>query len=95
MAAVKKSRASLTGAITKASDKLKAIKFSSPKEILLINSKEIDRLLSSIERTETGFLQTLEDGQEFIPVGDGADRFLEEEEATDLQQLHLSSEGWS
>ena len=80
LATVKKSRASFTGAITKASDKLKTIKSIELNDILLINTKDIDRILTSIERTETGFLQTLEDAQEFTPEAEGAEAFQQEEE---------------
>ena len=90
MATVKKSRASFTGAITKASDKLKAIKSTEElNEIILINTKEIDRILISIERTETGFLQTLEDAQEFCPEAEAAEAFQQEEEAA-MENFNVS-----
>ena len=92
LATVKKSRASFSGAITKASDKLKAIRSAEPADILLINTKEIDRILSSIERTETGFLQTLEDAQEFTPEGEGAETFLQEEDnAMEIFNISISA----
>ena len=47
---------------------------------VVINTKDVDRVLSSLERTETGFLLTLEDAQNFIPEGDGEDAFLLEED---------------
>ena len=80
MNTVKKSRASFTGAITKALDKLKAIKADLPPDILRVNTKEIDRILSSVGRTQTGFLQTLEDAQEFVPEDDTAQAFQQEED---------------
>ena len=73
--AVRKSRAGFTGAVTKALDRLHHMKSDQPEEIRTLNTKEVDRLLASLTRTEAGFLQTLEDAQAFIPDGD------EEEEA--------------
>ena len=89
LATVKKSRASFTGAITKAPDKLKAIKSTELNEIILINTKEIERILISIERTETGFLQTLEDAQEFCPEAEAAEAFQQEEEAA-MENFNVS-----
>ena len=81
LAAVKKSRSCYTGAITRASDKLKAMKSDEGAAIAVINTKDIDRILVSIVRTETGFLQTLEDAQEFVPEGEAEEPFQREEEA--------------
>ena len=78
--AVKRSRAGCTGAITKALDRLKAIPVSTAEEVALINSKEVDRILNSIQRTETSFLQTREDALAFIPE-DEEESFQREEEA--------------
>ena len=89
LATVKKSRASFTGAITKASDKLKVIKSTELTEIILINTKDIDRILTSIERTESGFLQTLEDALEFTPEAEGAEAFQQEEE-TVMENFNVS-----
>ena len=89
LASVKKSRASFTGAVTKALDKLKAIKFAEPADILLINTKEVDRILSSLERTEAGFLVMLEDAQNFIPEGEAEEAFLLEED-TAMESFHSS-----
>ena len=90
LASVKKSRSSYTGAVTKALDKLRAVDSTEPGEITLINTRDIDRILSSLGRTETGFLQTLEDAQGFIPV-DGEEAFqLEEELAADTFQTNIS-----
>ena len=79
LAAVKRSRAGCTGAITKALERFKAIPFTSSEEVTLINSKEVDRILTSINKTETNFLQSLEDAQTFVPE-DAAEAFQEEEE---------------
>ena len=68
LAAVKKSRASYCGAITRALDKLKAIPAAQTEDVLLIKSKDLDRTLASIEKTEAGFLTTLEDAQGFAPT---------------------------
>ena len=80
LATARRSRAAFNGAITKALDKLKAVKSTESVEILLIDTKDIDKTLKSIERTETGFLQTLEDAQEFIPEAEGAEAFHTEED---------------
>ena len=80
MASVKKSRACLTGVVTRTLDKLKAIKSDEPAEIRLINSKDIDRVLSSLTKRETNFLQSMEDAQNFVPEDDGEEDFLLEEQ---------------
>ena len=79
LAAVKRSRAGCTGAITKALDRFKAIPETTSEEVALINSKEIDRILASIIKTETSFLQSLEDAQTFVPE-DSEEAFQQEEE---------------
>ena len=89
LAAVRKSRASFSGAITKALDKLKAIQSTQAEDVLLINTKEVDRIISSVERTETGFLQTLEDAQGFAPEGDEEVAFQLEEELA-MESFHSS-----
>ena len=79
IAAVRRSRAGCVGAITKAFDKFKGFPAESSEEVAAINSKEIDRTLSSIIKTESAFLQTLEDAQNFVPE-DSEEAFQEEEE---------------
>ena len=92
MASVKKSRACLTGAITRSLDKLKAIKSDEPAEILLINSKDVDRILSSLTKTETNFLLTMEDAQNFVPEDDAEEDFqLEEELVLETFQAAISA----
>ena len=83
LASIKHSRAGCTGAITKALDRLKAMSCSTQEEVVLINSKEVGRTLTSIIKTETTFLQTLEDAQKFLPEEDEEDFQLEEEQAAD------------
>ena len=80
LASVKKSRSGFTGAVTRVLDKLKAMKSAEPEDIRTINTKEVDRLLTSLEKTETGFLYTLEDAQNFVPDGEGEEAFLQEED---------------
>ena len=87
LAAVKKSRASYTGAITRALDKIRAIPATLAEEVLAIKSKDLDRILSSLERTEAGFLTTLEDAQGFAPEG-------EEEEPAFQMEEDLAMEGF-
>ena len=91
LAAVKRSRAGCTGAITRAFDKLKAMPSATAEDALLINTKEVDRALTSIEKTETSFLQTLEDAQNFLPE-EGEEAFqLEEELASDAFSSAISA----
>ena len=91
MAAVKRSRSCFAGAITRATDKIKAIKSDDPAEVRLINTKDLDRLFISIEKTEAGFLQTLEDAQDFAPEGDGEEAFqIEEDNAMDSFSSSIS-----
>ena len=79
LAAVRRSRAGCTGALTKALDRLKAMPSTTAEETLLINTKDADRILNSIEKTESSFLQSLEDAQGFIPE-DEEETFQQEEE---------------
>ena len=79
MAAVKKSRSCYTGAVTKASDKLKLIESGEVAAIAAINAADISRQLSSLERTEKNFLLTLDEAQEFAPEGEEEDDFQAEE----------------
>ena len=82
MAAVKKSRASYTGAVTKAIDKLTGIPKNSQEEVRGIKTKDIDRLLLSLERTEKGFNQSIEDALEFIPTDEDDELVFQETEET-------------
>ena len=61
LASAKKSRAGFTGAVTKILDRLTAMKSDEPEEVQSINTKEVDRLLISLSKTEEGFIQNLED----------------------------------
>ena len=76
---LRRSRSSFTGAITKAKDKLNIIRES---DVSAYNLKNIERILSSVSHTEKGFLQTIEDAQEFIAGEETADTLqIEEDEA--------------
>ena len=79
MAAVKKSRGCYTGAVTKASDKLKLIESGETAAIAAISATDISRHLSSLERTEKNFLLTLDEAQEFAPGGEEEDEFQNDE----------------
>ena len=79
MAAVKKSRGCYTGAVTKASDKLKLIESGETAAIAAISATNISRHLSSLERTEKNFLLTLDEAQEFAPGGEEEDDFQTDE----------------
>ena len=91
--AVKKSRAALTGAVTKAWDKFSAMDFSQPEEVLLIKTKEVERYLSSITRTEDHFNQSLTEAQQFAPTDEAEEASFqqEEEDAADVFDEHLSA----
>ena len=91
LAAVKRSRAGCTGAITKALERFKAIPATSSEDVLLINFKEIDRVLTSIIKTETGFLQSLEDAQAFVPEESEEAFQIEEEMAADAFTTAISA----
>ena len=80
MAAVKKSRAGFTGAVTKVLDRLSHIKSDEPEEISAINPRELERLMTSLKKTEAGFLQNLEDAQAFLPDGEGEEAFTTDED---------------
>ena len=92
LSAVRRSRAGCSGAITKALDKLRAIPIEQTEEVLKIKTKDVERILASIEKTETGFLQTLEDAQSFAPEDEGeeADFQREEDLAADSFMTSLS-----
>ena len=80
MAAVKRSRSSLVGAVTKINDKVKAMKSDEAAEVRLINPKDLARYLTSLEKTEAGFSQSLDDAQDFAPEGEAEDAFQDEEQ---------------
>ena len=81
MGDVKKSRRSYSGALTKAMDKLKMMPHDCVEEIIDVDKEEVERLLKSIMRTETNFMATLEEAQDYAPEGEEEDTFLEEEDA--------------
>ena len=85
MAGVKKSRSSLMGKVTAASVKIKDINHDDPSEIIRINSTEVKRILASLEKTEAGFEQSLEEALEFVPFGEGEEAFYDEEETARTQ----------
>ena len=80
LTAVRKSRSSYVGAVKKALDKLRIIPFTLTEEVLRIKTKDIDRTLSSIEKTESGFHQTLEDAQLFAPEDEDEETAFQMEE---------------
>ena len=82
MAAIKKSRGGFTGAVTKILDRLSHIKSDEPEEITAINLREIERMLTSLKKTEAGFFQTMEDAQAFLPDGEEEETFTSEEDST-------------
>ena len=92
LASAKKSRAGFTGAVTKILDRLTAMKSDEPEEVQSISTKEVDRLLISLSKTEEGFIQNLEDAQGFIPDGEGEEAFnIEEDLAMEAFQDSVSN----
>ena len=91
--AVRKSRAGYTGAVTKALDRLTHMRSDLPEDIRSLNTKEVDRLITSLSKTEVGFLQTLEDAQAFIPDNEGEEEAftIEEDSAMESFQDAISS----
>ena len=87
MAAVKKSRGCYTGAVTKASDKLKLLDATEVAAIAAINSADITRQLTSLERTAKNFLLTMEEAQDFVPDGDEEEDTFQTEEADILEKF--------
>ena len=84
---LRRSRSSLCGAITKAKDKLAAIQET---PIPTYSIKTIERLVTSVEHTESKFLQTLDEAQDHIPEDDSAeDMQAEEDEALKLFNLAI------
>ena len=80
MADVRKSRACYTGAVTKAMAQIDSMPHSCVEELADVKLKEVDKLLKSLQRTETNFTATLDEAQEFAPEGEEDDTFQEEEE---------------
>ena len=90
LAAVKKSRGGFTGAVTKAIDKLQGIRSDEPEEVQAINTKDVDRILASLIKTETGFLLTMEDALHFTPTDEEEEEAFSSEEATALETFQES-----
>ena len=78
-ASVQSTRASCTASLTKALDQLNAIPASTSEEVSLMNTEDVDWVLNSILNTESTFLQSMDDGQLFIPEEDEEDFQLEED----------------
>ena len=75
--ALRRSRSSFTGAITRARDKLRGYQ-DGPFEDY--TAKNVERILSSVSNTEKGYLQTVEDAVEFIPPDETGDELQQEED---------------
>ena len=92
MVGIKKSRAGYTGAVTKVLEKLSHIGFEDPEEVAAINPKEIERLLTSLKKTEAGFFQNIEDAQTFLPDGEEEEAFtIDEDLAVESFQESVST----
>ena len=82
MQALRDSRPSLKGAITRIATKLNDLKSDDPREISLLDVRFINTQLISLERTAKKFQLNLDDAQEYAPTdGDDLDTFQEEEDA--------------
>ena len=80
MGAIKKSRSAYTGVVTRAMDKLRNIPCSESEEVASIDLSEVELTLTKLIKTETGFTQTLDDAQNFLPEEDEQEAFFTEEE---------------
>ena len=83
---LKRSRSSFTGAITRARDKLTEMKSN---DISACNIRSLERILPSVANTETGYLQTVEEAQEFISKEENADD-LQDEEDSAVEHFHAT-----
>ena len=90
MAAVKKSRAAFTGAITRANGKVMSIPQTTQEAVRGINPKDIERILLSLERTEKGYRQSIEDAQDFSPSDETEEEQFQEEEDEANDQFFTS-----
>ena len=89
---IRRSRVGFAGAVTKALGKLNLMPSEEPEEIPVLNSREVERLMNSITKSETGFLLTLEEAQQHLPTDDGEEAFTAEEDiAMDSFQETISA----
>ena len=65
LAAARRSRSHFCGAVTRARDKFTIMK---ELDISDLNTRTIDRILSSLMGTETGFYSTIEDAQNLLKM---------------------------
>ena len=61
-------------------DKLRNIPCSESEEVASIDLSEVELTLTKLIKTETGFTQTLDDAQNFLPEEDEQEAFFTEEE---------------
>ena len=80
MAGVKRSRSALTGAVTRAWDKLKAMPYKLPEEVQQLKFSEIKNLLKTLNRTAAGYTASQEEAQEFSPEDEAEEVAFQEEE---------------
>ena len=80
-----KNRASFTDAVSKARDKFTSMPRDSPEEVRGINTRDVDRILASLDKTEKGFQQNLDDAQEFCPTDEADEQAfqLDEDNSSD------------
>ena len=77
MKTIKRSRSSFTGAVTKMKDRLLEMRAGDPQTF---NIRTLERALSSISNSETGFNQTVEEVEELLQDEDTASTVDQEEE---------------
>ena len=80
MLGVKRSRSALTGAVTRAWDKLKAFPYSNPEEVQLLKQSEIKNLLKTLSKTAAGFETSQEEAQNFAPDDETEEERFQQEE---------------
>ena len=93
MAGVRRSRAAHTGTTTRNYDKLKAIPFYQPEEVQDIRTNEVNTILKTLLKTESGYTNSIEEAQEFAPTDEEEEAAFQEEEqdAIDLFSHTLSN----
>ena len=91
MEAVKKSRSSYSGYITKYHGQLKIFRFDDTAAIKDLDTDEIERLLLCIEKTERKFFVTSDEAQEFAPEGDEEEQTFQDEETEVLDTFEINS----
>ena len=91
MDAVKSSRRSFGGYITRYHDRLKLFPFDDTAAVKALDTDEIERHLQCIEKTERKLFATAEEAQEFAPEGEDEEQTFQDEELESLEAFEISS----